>query len=179
MPNRRTVLAGAAALPIAAALPAWSAIAAEVAELPRIDRAAFASRLHQWALHVPEMGRRVDAMLVDVDRILATEDGMEEMMEAWQACRDGTGRKVSFDWLFIGEGRHPNGDPHKMFMDEPERPEGEDPHEPFVQAVVKLDPKQKPILLMTIQAMLRGDYADARAWMDYARDQAGIAIKQI
>lgn len=172
--NRRHMLAGAAALPLAAALPAIPAAVAKVAaDVPQIDRAAFANRLHQWALHCPELGDRIDAMLPRLDHVLSTSEGTGELLEAKALCKERLGRVVSLDWLICGEGA--------MFDDKP-ADDGLSPDEQraaLVRDFGELNAEERAGFLEMVRAMKRHDYAAARHWIGHVNRTAGIAIAQI
>lgn len=178
--TRRDVLVGTAAAAGAATLPAIPAVAVEtLTPACQVDRAAFTARLHRWALQCPEMATRIDALLSDVDWVLATEDGTGALLDARQVCADH-GRKLSLDWLVGGDGDYPSGKPIRMWLEAPD-PVEDTPDNARLQLIglcSSIEPQQQAPLAMAMGAMVDGDYECARGWMGYAFQQAGIVVEQ-
>lgn len=163
--------AAAATVAAAAKLPALPALAAT-----KVDRALFTSRLNEWALSVPEMADRIDAMLSDVDHVLSTHEGTETLFEASAVCAEKGGRQVSFDWL-TGIDTYPSGAACRMFIGEPERSE-EETKAALSSALQKLDDRRAHWIYIAMLTLRDGDYAAARYVQSAAHADLGIVVEQ-
>lgn len=145
----------------------------------KVDRAGLKNRLNQIGMYYPKVTERIDQLVKDIDWTVATSEGADELIEMVSAVERSTGDQVSIDWIVIGDGTHPNGEPIKMLWNEKPVPSKAASMASIAGNLPKLDNERIFYLSRTVKAMADGDWAEARAWRDFCYRKLGISNPQV